>query len=130
MNIMIAAVDTSLESPLAKGLSHSSWYLITNPETQECEPCPTMNFATLEEIFPWLSDHDISTVLTGSEGTHSRIFMSSNKVLIEFAEPLTVSQAIERWKKGELALLDSSPGDSPGAEDKRDSLHLYEGTKD
>jgi hypothetical protein len=36
--------------------------------------------------------------------------------LIEFAEQLTARQALDRWRKGELALLDSPPAQEEPAQ--------------
>jgi hypothetical protein len=118
MNIMVAALDTTLESPLARGLSNAAWYLVFDQEKGTLTASPTLHCTSLDELLPWLSGEDISAVLVGSEGAHSRILLSSNKTLIEFADRLTVGEAIQRWEKGDLALLSAVP-ENPADPDTR-----------
>lgn len=116
MKILVMCQGTSLDSPIARGIERAECYLLVDPTTLITEVCPTVHAERQATLLAQAAAHGVSTVLSGSDESASKVVFTPSVMIVFFRDAITVREAIRRWRSGEIFDGEAAAPTSPRAE--------------
>lgn len=110
MKIGIGSDGNSLESPIAKRFGHAKYYLIYDSENKSIEAVKNENHHPSGENHNHnnlysLTDKGVAVFIVGNIGPHAFAALKERNAEIYLARKMTVAEAIDKFKTGELQKL-------------------------
>jgi len=105
--VLVAAEGTAFNSRIAKRLGHSAHFLKVDLDTSEIEPCEERAGEDHHAIIRRAAEEGIKTVITANIGPKSFDFLLALNMNVALARGVDVQTAVERFKRGELRVLEA-----------------------
>ena len=106
MLILVGADEKNSESPVAKRFGHAEYFIVYDTVQESFESYENNdeghNHKNLEEFL----DKGVEAFIVGNIGPHAFELINTPKSKIYLARQLTVKEAVDKFKKNELRLLE------------------------
>jgi predicted Fe-Mo cluster-binding NifX family protein len=106
MKLLITADGPTLESPVARRFGHATHFLTVESETGTIIGVYESRNTPTPTLIPALAAAGIRTVMTGTVGPAAFGVLSTTDLRVVLASRLTVTEAIKRFNRGLLKVLD------------------------
>jgi predicted Fe-Mo cluster-binding NifX family protein len=108
VKVIIAAGGPTLESGVAKRFGHAPYYLLVDTSTGQVEAIDnTGQHDESHAIIPQMVERGVEAFITGNIGPHAFELVRSLQRQVALARGMSAGEALDRFQKGKLALLDA-----------------------
>jgi len=107
MKLMIAAEGKTLEHTVSKKFGRATFFLEVDPETLACTPIENPGHAGKPAILKKAADDGVVAIITGNIGPHGFALLGANKMQAVFAPGMQAREAVTRYLRGDLKILDA-----------------------
>lgn len=106
MKLLIAADGPTLESLVAKRFGHALSYLTVDSDSKELLAVRSGGQVSRTMIIRAAATAGITTVITGGIGPQAYALLSTNNMRAVHAREMTAGEAVDKFSRGELKVLD------------------------
>jgi predicted Fe-Mo cluster-binding NifX family protein len=108
MQILIAAEGKTLESRVARKFSHAAFFLEVNPDARSVRSAVHTARTPKRTFLRIAAERGVDTLMAGHIDTHTRLRIAAHRLRVVLAPGLPIREALARFLKGSLAVLDVS----------------------
>jgi predicted Fe-Mo cluster-binding NifX family protein len=106
MKFLIAAENNTLKSIIASRFERAAWYLVIDDHLRCICAIENLGPRTRENAIAIALKEGVAAVLSGALGLRTYNLLRLSNTKIAFAERITVREALEKLKKGLLAVVE------------------------
>ncbi len=106
MKLLVAADAASLDSRIAKRFGHAAFYLLVDTDTLDVEPIGNTGHDEKHEVIATMAGNGATAAIVGNIGPGAFKQLGAKKMQVALARNMTVREAIDRFKSGQLRVLD------------------------
>ena len=108
MKVLVAAQETTLDSPVAKRFGHAPYYLSVDLDSMQVQVIDNTEHDETHAVIPQMAKLGVKVFITGNIGPHAFELIRSLDGQVALARNLSAKEALDKLQRNELEILTAS----------------------